>query len=90
LIAIPKVSAVSASCKIDSIAVDFVAMAKSGITSIQVGARVPDAKTLQRKLVSLQKISDHYPKLNLTLDKDPEADYEGIKRMNALDWLIQI
>lgn len=27
-------------------------------------------------------------KWNLTLDEDPEADYEGIRRINALDWLI--
>lgn len=24
----------------------------------------------------------------LTLDEDPEADYEGIRRVNALDWLM--
>ena len=24
----------------------------------------------------------------LTLDDDPEADYEGIRRINALEWLI--
>ena len=28
------------------------------------------------------------PKLILTLDEDPEADYEGIRRVNALDWLM--
>lgn len=24
----------------------------------------------------------------LTLDEDPMADYEGIRRINALDWLM--
>ena len=37
---------------------------------------------------SLQKINDHYQKLILTLDEDPEADYEGIRRVNVLDWLM--
>ena len=47
-----------------------------------------DEKTLKRELLPLQKIHDHYQKILLTLDEDPEADYEGIRRINALDWLI--
>lgn len=34
------------------------------------------------------RINDHYPKFILTLDEDPAADYEGIKIINALDWLL--
>ena len=41
-----------------------------------------------RKRESLKKISDSYPKLILTLDDDPTADFDGISRINALDWLI--
>ena len=33
-------------------------------------------------------IPDNYPKVILPLDEDPEADYEGIRRINALDWLV--
>lgn len=40
------------------------------------------------ELAPLQKITDHYRKIILTLDEDPEADYEEIRRINALDWLI--
>ena len=40
------------------------------------------------ELRPLQKIHDHYSKLNLTLDEDPEADYDGIRRINALKWLL--
>ena len=36
----------------------------------------------------MRRISDNYPKVILTLDDDPEADYEGIRRINALDWLV--
>lgn len=28
------------------------------------------------------------PKTLLTLDDDPPADYSGIRRINALDWLL--
>jgi len=68
--------------------VDFVAMNKDGLKYYQVVVSVRDEKTLERELGSLKKISDHYPKYILTLDDDPNADYEGIKRINALDWLL--
>lgn len=47
-----------------------------------------EQSTLQRELLPLQKIRDHYPKILLTLDEDPSADYDGIRRINALDWLL--
>lgn len=68
--------------------VDFVAMNSDGITYFQVSASVRDEKTLERELASLKKINDNYPKYILTLDNDPVADYDGIKRINALDWLL--
>lgn len=74
--------------KIDHLEVDFVAMETRGRTYYQVAASVRDENTLQRELASLQRITDHYPKIILTLDEDPEADYAGIRRINALDWLI--
>ena len=33
-------------------------------------------------------INDQYPKYILTLDEDPTADYNGIKRINVLRWLM--
>ena len=74
--------------KIDDLEVDFVAMDGKQITYYQVAASVRDEKTLARELASLEKISDHYPKIVLTLDEDPQADYNGIRRINALDWLM--
>ncbi len=75
--------------KIDDLEVDFVAMNKKQIEYFQVSATVRDENTLNRELLPLQKISDNYPKVILTLDDDPEADYDGIKRINVLDWLIE-
>jgi len=76
--------------KVDDLEVDFVAMDRKRTIYYQVAATVRDEKTLQRELAPLQKITDHYPKLILTLDDDPEADYDGIRRINALDWLMRI
>ena len=74
--------------QIEALEVDFVAMNSDGITYFQVSASVRDEKTLERELASLQKIKDNYPKYILTLDDDPDADYDGIRRINALDWLL--
>lgn len=74
--------------KMDDVEVDFVARDENGIKYIQVAASVRDQTTLARELRPLQKIPDHYPKCILTLDMDPIADYNGIRRMNALDFLL--
>ena len=64
---------------------DFVAIDESNIVYYQVAATVRDEMTLKRELASLQRISDQYPKYILTLDDDPS---DGIKRINALKWLM--
>ena len=74
--------------KMDELEVDFVVKEPKKTTYIQVAASVRNSDTLERELTPLQRIPDHYPKLILTLDEDPEADYEGIRRINALDWLM--
>lgn len=74
--------------KIDNLEVDFVAIDENDIVYYQVAATVRDDATLKRELSSLQQINDQYPKYILTLDEDPEADYDGIKRINALKWLM--
>lgn len=74
--------------KIDDLEFDFVSMDDKGMTYYQVSATVRDEKTLKRELASLQSINDHYPKILLTLDDDPEMEYAGIRKINALDWLL--
>lgn len=74
--------------KVESEEVDFVATNNKGTIYYQVSASVRDNATLARELRPLQKITDHYPKYVLTLDEDPEADYDGIRRINALDFLL--
>lgn len=74
--------------KVDDLEVDFVAIYSGKPTYFQVAATVRDEATLKRELAPLQKIKDHYTKIILTLDEDPEADYDGIIRVNVLDWLL--
>ena len=74
--------------KIDTFEVDFVAQNRKGTAYFQVALTARDEKTLERELRPLQAIRDHYPKVLLTMDEDPEAQYEGIRRLNARDWLL--
>ena len=74
--------------KVDEYEVDFVAQNNKGTTYFQVALTVRDEHTLERELRVLQSIKDHYPKILLTLDDDPEAQYDGIRRINARDWLL--
>lgn len=74
--------------KIDDLEVDFVAHNGKTTEYYQVAATVREESTLKRELTSLQRIKDHYPKILLTLDSDPDADYEGIRRINVLKWLM--
>lgn len=69
--------------------VDFVAENKEGFTYFQVAYTTREQSTLERELTPLQEINNHYPKYILTMDLDPIADYDGIKKINVLDWLLE-
>lgn len=74
--------------KLDDNEIDFVAQNNDGNSYFQVAASVRDAGILERELKPLRGIKDSYPKVLLTLDEDPVPDYDGIKRMCVLDWLL--
>lgn len=75
--------------KVDDTEIDFVAQNSQGNTYIQVSASVRDENTLKRELHPLQALNDNYPKILLTLDEDPDCDYNGIQKRNVLDWLLE-
>ena len=75
--------------KINDLEIDFIASNGRGRIYFQVAATVRSAEVLHRELTPLQQLTDHYPKYILTLDNDPEADYEGIRRINVLEWLVE-
>lgn len=74
--------------KVGEFEVDFVAQNGKGTVYFQVALSVRDDKTLDRELRPLRAIKDHYPKVLLTMDEDPEIHYDGIRRINARDWLL--
>lgn len=74
--------------KVGSSEVDFIAVGEEGTVYYQVAATVRDESTLKRELAPLDMIRDHNPKYLLTLDDDPPMFHNGIRQVNALDWLL--
>ena len=74
--------------KVDDLEVDFVAENRDGLKYYQVALSVRDENSLERELKSIQKTGDHYPKYLLTFDMDLETDYDGITKINVVDWLL--
>jgi len=75
--------------KFDNLEIDFVVENNDGIKYYQVAVTTRTEETLKRELNSLQKINDHYPKYILTLDMEPEIDYNGIVKINVIEWLLE-
>lgn len=74
---------------IDNREVDFVARMGQSTEYYQVSASVLDPVTLERELTPFNKIKDNYPKYLLTFDEiGAGSDYEGVKQMNVLEWLV--
>ncbi len=74
--------------KVDDLEIDFVAENKNGLEYYQVSLTTRDEETLERELKPLQKTGDFYPKYLLTMDRDLDADYNGIRKINIIDWLL--
>jgi predicted AAA+ superfamily ATPase len=68
--------------------VDFIVSNEKGTEYYQVALTVRDENTLVREIAPLDGIDDHNPKFLLTLDDDPAASHNGIRQVNALDWLL--
>ena len=74
--------------KVNNLEIDFVVRSKEGMTQyIQVSQTVQDKVTLERELKPLNTIPDHFEKLLITMDYDT-GTYNGIKKINAIDWLL--
>lgn len=71
--------------------VDFVTInEQNSLAYYQVALSTLDENVLARELRPLQKIKDSYPKYLLTMDSlNPTANYNGIQKVNILDWLLQ-
>ena len=73
--------------KVGSLEVDFVATKSDIKIYYQVSASIMDEETRKRELKPLQSITDHYPKIILTMDNTLYSDFEGIKVINILEFL---
>ena len=70
--------------------IDFVVINSNEVEYYQVALTVLDENTLKRELAAFKNIKDNYPKYLITLDDVlPNTDYEGIKVINALEWLLE-
>ena len=69
--------------------IDFVVINSNEIEYYQVALTVLDENTLKRELDAFKNIKDNYPKYLITLDDVMvNTDYDGIKIVNALEWLL--
>ena len=69
--------------------IDFVIINSNEIEYYQVALTVLDENTLKRELDTFKNIKDNYPKYLITLDDVMvNTDYDGIKVVNALEWLL--
>ncbi len=69
--------------------VDFIVKdAHDGLIYIQVAVTVMDEAKLEQELRPFREIEDNYPKYIITLDDLFVKDHDGIKTVNALDFLL--
>lgn len=47
-----------------------------------------EESTFEREITPLRDIKDNYQKIVLTLDEFTVSDYEEIKVINVIDWLL--
>ncbi len=69
--------------------VDFVAQKQGVLHYYQVTADMTNEDTFDREIRPLQSIKDNYEKIILTMDHMTPGDYEGIKVVHLLDWLLE-
>lgn len=69
--------------------VDFVATKAEDKLYVQVTESMLSEEVRRRELAPLQKISDNYEKIILSMDTGMESSYEGIKSLYLVDWLLK-
>lgn len=68
--------------------VDFVVQKQGIITYYQVTADMTAEETFEREMRPLRNIHDNYEKIVLTLDNFSIGNYDGIKVINVIEWLL--
>lgn len=68
--------------------IDFVAIKRSEKLYIQVASSIDDPDTFEREVSPLLKVADAYPKMIIARTRQEEYQYEGVKIVDAADWLL--
>lgn len=76
--------------KMKNAEVDFVARKDDIVEYYQTTALLTEQTTFDREISPLRKIDDNYQKVIITLDRFTLGNYDGIKVVNAVDWLLNI
>ena len=75
--------------KVDNLEVDFIATKADDKMYVQVTESMTSDEVRRRELAPLQKISDNYEKIVLSMNTGMDSSYEGIKSINLMDWLVE-
>ena len=74
--------------KVGDLEIDFIANSLKEKIYFQVTENMINPEVRARELRPLQMIRDNYPKIVLSLDPGLDNDYDGIKSLNLIDWLL--
>ncbi|MGN0734320.1 MAG: ATP-binding protein [Anaerovoracaceae bacterium] len=75
--------------KVDNLEVDFIATKADDKMYVQVTESMTSDEVRRRELAPLQKISDNYEKIVLSMNTGMDSSYEGIKSISLMDWLVE-
>ena len=75
--------------KIDNREVDFIATKADDKKYIQVTEAMNAPETRARELAPLQRIPDNYEKMVVCMDTGLQQEQDGIRIVNAIDFLLE-
>jgi len=74
--------------KLDQLEIDFIATKEKKKIYVQVAYVLSSPKTVKREFEPLLAIDDNYPKYVVSTDEIFGNDYQGIQRLNIVDFLL--
>lgn len=75
--------------KLNELEIDFIAEKENDKCYIQTAYMLSSPETVERETAVLKRIDDNYPKYVLSLDTAIGDDFNGIRRINLVDFLLE-
>lgn len=69
--------------------IDFISRRGTDVRYYQVASSLADPSVLSREVQPLLRLSDNYQKILITGDTVYAPDYQGIRVVNIIDWLLE-